>query len=345
MKTRVALALLLATAVLAKKGGGGGGGSSHSTGGESSSSSGSGSKSSSSGYGDSVDASDFSWDPSLLAEFILAIVFGVFTLFGGGYWLAKRFDPPLNIPGVRTLYWSTWVVWIFSLLDFILSASSAGSYAHALAVYEFYDYDAVNFWSMLQTEQATLAFECLATAGWMFVLLTLTHAVWGATGADIGHSPRTPFLFHATLVFLVLSALSGGIVIPALEGADGYNNTLAEAKVVNGLYVAYALVTLIAAFLLLATVFRARKATRLVEGCQSSDPLRWIMFIAVPLWIITELVRFILADIEMADLTSGAYLSLVFDPNILMFGIASLTTITVLPIVIMDAKKGKEFDA
>ncbi|KAH8824657.1 hypothetical protein DL96DRAFT_1614679 [Flagelloscypha sp. PMI_526] len=328
MHSRAAFALLFATVVLAKKGGG----SSHSSGGGGSSSTGSSSSSSSGGSSDS----GFYWTPSTLSEFVLAIIYGVFTL-GAGYWLAKRYNPAMTAASLTTLLWSTWGAWCISLLFYILAASWTGAYAHGLGG------AGGDLLAIIQTSYASGAFEVIATVGWMFVLLAHTYTVWRTPETEIDHPSQPHILFHATLAFLALTLLFGGIVKPAMNGAAGISTSLAEAKTIYGLQVAFTLFALIAACLLLATVLVTRKTTRAREDGQSFDPLKWVLLAAVPLWVLTEFVRFVLAVVMQSRLPKATIL--VFEPSLLLFGIASLATIAVLPFAVVNTKKGKEYEA
>ncbi|KAH8824665.1 hypothetical protein DL96DRAFT_1614698 [Flagelloscypha sp. PMI_526] len=237
-----------------------------------------------------------------------------------------------------TLRWFTWGAWGLSLLFYILAASWSGSYAHQLA-----GGGGPGYLSILQTSYAALAFECFATAAWLFVLLAHTYTVWRTPETEIDHSSRPHVLFYVTLGFLALSVLFGVIVVPAMGGSSITDGTFEDAKNTSGLYVAYTLFTLIAACLLLATVLITQKRTWGTEGNRSFNPLRWILLVVVPLWIITEFVRFVLADVDMANFPYGTYI--VFDPSLFLFGIASLATIAVLPFAVVNARRNKASEA
>ncbi|KAH8824660.1 hypothetical protein DL96DRAFT_1614687 [Flagelloscypha sp. PMI_526] len=312
MHSRVALALFCATAVLAKKGG-----SSQSIGDEASSTS-----SSTSPDGDSD--SYFYWSSANLSEFVLALIYGVVTLFGGGYWLAKRYKPAMTAAGLTAMLSFTWATWGLSIIFYILSASWTGTYAHGITGSN------DEFWEIIQTPFAAFAFESISTVAWMSVLLGHTYILWRTLENKMIDRPeRTAYLFYATLAFLVLSLIFGGIIRPAVSAASGLINTLDEAKTTYGLHLAYTTFTFIAACLLLATVHVTRKTTRAQGGSRSFDPLRWVLLVATPLWVITEFVRFLLAVVTLARLPFRTLL--IFEPSLLLFGIASLATIAVLP--------------
>ncbi|KAH8824663.1 hypothetical protein DL96DRAFT_1740283 [Flagelloscypha sp. PMI_526] len=226
MGPRVTFTLLFVAVVLAKKGGS----SSHSTGGGTSSSSGPGSSpgsssSSSSSSSDGGSAPYFIWTTSMLSEFILAIIYGVFTLVGGGYWLSKRYNPTMTAIGLKALLWSTWGNWSLSFVVYLLATCWTGRYAHWLADY------IVDLLEITETSFARSALENIATAGWMFILLAHTFTVWKTPGAKIDHPSRGHILFCTMLSFLTLTSIFGGIVRPAMMRASGNTNTLAGYKI------------------------------------------------------------------------------------------------------------------
>ncbi|KAH8824666.1 hypothetical protein DL96DRAFT_1558462 [Flagelloscypha sp. PMI_526] len=330
MPSLLAFILLFASAVLAKKGGGG----------SSSSGSGSSSSSSSGGGSDSVTASDFEWTPSLLSGFILAIIYGAFTLLGGGYWLAKRYNPAVTAAGLTALFWSTWLTWTLSVVYYTLAATWRGLYAHALAEY-YYD---ISFLSVDTIANVAGAIVTFSDAGWMLVLLGHTHTIWRTSNTEVDRPRPTHWLFYITFISLLLSAIIGGIAYPALYGS--YQRviiTFAEVKIEYDVFITYYVFTVISPCLLLAVVLMTRSMTRRVEGGQSFDPLRWILFIAVPLWIVAEFVPFVMTAIEMANLPGPTYYK--FSPALLLDGIATLATIALLPSVVVNAKQGKELEA
>ncbi|KAH8826384.1 hypothetical protein DL96DRAFT_1607849 [Flagelloscypha sp. PMI_526] len=248
--------------------------------------------------------------------------------------------------GLVTLSWITWGAWGLTLLLYILAATWAGQYAHGLAGYGGPDY-----LSVVQTSYAAFAFECLATAAWLFVILAHTYTVWRTPDNSINHPSRPHFLFYVTLAFLALSVLFGGIVVPALEGSLSYilgnESSVEGGQNIFGTYVAYTLFSVIATVLLLASVIITQKATRGAEESQSFNPLRWMLIIVVPLWIITEFVRFVLASMDMANFVVRYYNGtvIVFDPSLFMFGIASLATIAILPLAVVKVDNKKETEA
>ncbi|KAH8824661.1 hypothetical protein DL96DRAFT_1712908 [Flagelloscypha sp. PMI_526] len=327
MSSQLVFALFFATTVLAKRGGSGS------------------ATSGSSSYSSSVDlvaSSHFYWTPSTLSEFLLAIIYGVLTLIGGGYWLASCYSPAMTGPGLATLRWFTWGAWGLSLLFYILAASWSGLYAHQIA-----RYGGPGYLSIIQTSYAAFALENLATAAWLLIVLGHTYTVRRTpeteNETETDHPFRPHILFYATLGFLALSFLVGVIVVPALEGTNLFRGTLKDTKIISGLYAAYTLLALIAACLLPVTILITQKRTRATEGGQSVNPLRWILLVVVPLWIITELVRYVVAIMDIVNFPYGTYL--VFDPSLLLFGIASLATIVVLPFAVVKARKTKEPEA
>ncbi|KAH8824638.1 hypothetical protein DL96DRAFT_1614624 [Flagelloscypha sp. PMI_526] len=319
MHSRSGLALLFAATVLAKKGG-------------------AGSVASRSGPLDWVTLQcifivirfTYFWqDPFTLSDFVLGITYGTLTL-GGGFWLAKHYNGVMT-GRLQALCWFTWFVWSLSLLFYVLGANLSVRIAQFQAGYDDHDYvqiDRISF--------AVDALERLDTAAWLIVLLAHTYTVWKTSKTEIDRPSRPHFLFYATLVFLALSALLGGIVAPMLEGiriTDGRDD---DAKIIPRLYITYTAFILIAACLLLATVLITQKRTRETEGNHSINPLRWIILIVVPLWIITELVCFVLDRINDPIL---------FNARLLLFGIASLATIAVLPSAVVNRRKHKTSEA
>ncbi|KAH8824667.1 hypothetical protein DL96DRAFT_1614702 [Flagelloscypha sp. PMI_526] len=248
--------LFFGTAVLAK----GGVSSSSSSGGRSSASSGS-------------DA-ELSWSPYLLFQLILAIALGVFTLFGGGYWLIKRYNPAARAAGSTLLLWTTWINWGFSIAFYTFAAISAAVFAQVRGG----NADL----NQLLVAWVSPAFENLATGGWMIILLGHAYRLWRTSNVEVKHPRRTCFLFYFAFALLVSSALLGGIVAPAMIyiwGGSGF--------VPNNVQVA--------TNLLGASMRRA-------EGFKTFDPLRWIVFIILPIWWATALTRVILVIVgDQAD--------------------------------------------
>ncbi|KAH8824637.1 hypothetical protein DL96DRAFT_1712885 [Flagelloscypha sp. PMI_526] len=273
---------------------------------------------------------------SMRPEFVLAILFLLFTLIGGGYWLAKRYNPAMTGAGMARLRWSTWGAWGLSLLFYILTASWSGSFTHQPT----YSGSISGFASDIV---ACIRVSVFCHAAWLFVLLAHTYIVWRTPETEIDHPSRPHFLFYAIIGLLALSVLFGGIVFPALGGSTIEDGTEDDIKNVLGINVAYTLFTLIAACLLLAIVLITQKRTRETEGNQSFNPLRWILLVAVPLWLLTEFVCFILADVYLANYLTGT--DIAFDPSLLLFGIASLATIAVLPFAVVNVNKNKAMEA
>ncbi|KAH8824636.1 hypothetical protein DL96DRAFT_215097 [Flagelloscypha sp. PMI_526] len=327
MPSLLAFILLFSSVVVAKKGGGG------------SSSSGSGSSSSSSsGGGSGPTAPDLDWTPYLLSSFILGIVYGVLTLFGGGYWIVKRYNPAVTFAGLTALFWSTWLTWTLSVVFYTLAATSRGLNAQYRADYY------MSYASVYTIQNVAGAIGTFSDAGWMLVLLGHTYVIWRRPAAE-GDRPRpVHFIFYITLFSILLSAIVGGIAYPALYGAHwNVELTLKEYKSEYDVLITYFVFVVLAPFSLLVAVFITRKTARRLEGGQSLDPLRRILFIAVPLWIVAAFVPFVMTAIEMANLPFFTYYK--FYPALLLDGIATLATIAVLPSAIVIAERNKEFEA
>ncbi|KAH8824568.1 hypothetical protein DL96DRAFT_1614453 [Flagelloscypha sp. PMI_526] len=242
----------------------------------------------------------------------------------------------MKAANLRALYWCTWVTWSLSVAFYTLAATWRGLYAHALSDYHF-DAGLSSFDSI---SNASSALGSFIEVGWMFVLLAHTYIVWirtPDTGAANSHPMR--LLFYITLVFLVLSAVFGGIALPVWYGSrNRMSLTLIEVKIEYDVEIAYCLVTASASCFLLATAFTTRRATRKVEGRQSSDPVRWILLVSVPLWIVAEIVPTVYTVIERIHLPFySTYFK--FYPALLLHGIATLATIAVLPFGIMDMEE------
>ncbi|KAH8824628.1 hypothetical protein DL96DRAFT_1818311 [Flagelloscypha sp. PMI_526] len=315
MHTRLALALLFAAIVLARSGGGG-------------------SLTSRSSPTDWVTDffmvcwtyfwENFYWTWNTLSDFILAIIYGPLTL-GGGYWLAKHYHGAMT-GRLAPLRWFTWFAWSLSLLFYVLTAIESLSIAHGWAATGCFGR---SYLKNYRISIAAAVFGRLATIAWLLVLLAHTYTVWGASRTEIDHPARRHFLFRATLVLLSLLALFGGIVYPILRGNIILDGTSEDFENIFRLYATYTAFMLIATCLLLATVLITQKKTRGTEGNETFNPLRWILLVAVPLWIITRFVVFVLAGVRLASNQGGIYI--LFDPGLLLFGIASLATIAVLP--------------
>ncbi|KAH8824668.1 hypothetical protein DL96DRAFT_1818344 [Flagelloscypha sp. PMI_526] len=229
-------------------------------------SSGGGYSGSSSGEG--PDPLAFDWTPNLLSTFILAIVYGVLTL-GGGFWLAKCYKPASKTSGLPLLFRSTWGTWMISLIFYIFSGIWSGRSA------------IIGSGSIFICDWLASAFEDLATGGWI---------------SNVGHPPKTPsYLLRYTYTPYIINHLrwnlSTGDDVPLRSGRTAVQCVQDAAC----LYCALVL----AALLLLMTAFMTRKATRPANGFKPFDPLRWIVFMAIPLWIATEILRIVLAGLYL----------------------------------------------
>ncbi|KAH8824651.1 hypothetical protein DL96DRAFT_1614672 [Flagelloscypha sp. PMI_526] len=102
-----------------------------------------------------------------------------------------------------------------------------------------------------------------------------------------------------------------------------------------------AVFTFIAACLLLAFVVIAGKVARSAGRLEKPDPFRWILFIAVPLWVVRAFVEFVLTALG----TANVRVNTLINPLTLLLGIASLATIAALPSAVITTKTNKEVEA
>ncbi|KAH8824682.1 hypothetical protein DL96DRAFT_1818356, partial [Flagelloscypha sp. PMI_526] len=195
MNSIFALVQFFWTNVLAK----GGVGSSNPNGGLSSTSS--------SGAG-SYSQAQVAWTPYLLSQFILSITFGIFTLFGGGYWLAKHYNPATKAAGLTKLSWATWITWGLSIASYIF----AGVWVASLVTVRSIDGD----FNPYSVAWVAPAFENLATAGWMTIILAHAYTIWRTGDVEVEFPSRTIFIHYSCCGLLITSALLGGVVAPAM---------------------------------------------------------------------------------------------------------------------------------
>ncbi|KAH8814611.1 hypothetical protein DL96DRAFT_418405 [Flagelloscypha sp. PMI_526] len=312
------LALAVATAVLAKTGGASGGGDSEN------------------------DASGsypyFAWDYHTESEFILAIVFGGLTLFGGGGWLFRRYTPAVRAAGETVGVWFVWGSWILSLVFHTLAACYGGSYSHLQSkinrtrtpnLEPIASDDQLHEMRILDhIRGAVLAFEALATAGWLFVFLSLSRTLRRAT-AEAGESSNIRFFHFVIGVFIGLSALFGGIVSPVVT------SNLVESSLipVGTLQFVSSLLTLVTACLSVSAIVLAWKAILSTEKFDGTDLLERVVF-AAGLWIAPALKTFVIAVLNVSS--TIAILEIVL--SIVLFGVASLVTILALPSAVVTMK-------
>ncbi|KAH8824686.1 hypothetical protein DL96DRAFT_1682829 [Flagelloscypha sp. PMI_526] len=137
-------------------------------------------------------------------------------------------------------------------------------------------------------------------------------------------------MFYPALGMLGCSAVFRGIIVPPyfahLSGVYSKQDSI-STMVEASLFLA-------ASCLMLYSVVAIRKTTH-VDG--ESDPLRKVLMIAVPLWIIYELFRVVIAAFGIALVAIWVPI----DISIMLFGLSSLTTILVLPGAIVGAESEK----
>ncbi|KAH8824590.1 hypothetical protein DL96DRAFT_1682760 [Flagelloscypha sp. PMI_526] len=268
----------------------------------------------------------FLWTSYYLSTFILSILFGVFALFGGAWWIRARYTPVAKAAGAKPHQAVLWIVWLFTVLFYTLTAGWTAGRAHLLTVRHM----AWMTLALWRTELASVAFLNISTAGWMLVLLI--HArILGTKLAPVQGQVR-PFttMFFPTLGLLGCLVIFGGIVLPAyLEPSSSATMDV------------YLIIEMITAGLLLAascsllcSLIIIRKTTHL-NG--QLDPLRKVVFIAIPLWIISGIIHVVFAALGFV----AVEVRVPFHLPLLTFALSSYTTILLLPGVIVGAESEK----
>ncbi|KAH8824591.1 hypothetical protein DL96DRAFT_1818284 [Flagelloscypha sp. PMI_526] len=272
----------------------------------------------------------FEWTPYYLSTFILSILFGLITLCGGAWQIQMRYAPVAKAAGAKKRLTTVWIVWLLTILFYSLTASWAAASAHLWALRSV-------AWTALipgvwGNELALMALLNISTAGWMLIILIQARILRNKLAPLQGRIRPSTMTFFPILGLLGCLAIFGGLVLPAC---------LHSFDVELGIFIIFKMVAaalaLLASCLLLYFAVIIRKATHLHS---QSDPLKKVLFIAVPLWVIFGLQRIVFAALEFAlvEVPVPFFLSLV------LFGLSSLATILVLPGTIVGAQ-GEKPDA
>ncbi|KAH8824687.1 hypothetical protein DL96DRAFT_216360 [Flagelloscypha sp. PMI_526] len=115
----------------------------------------------------SVDVGYFFWTPYDLSTFVLSIIFGIFTLCGGAWWIRVRCTPKAKASGVQSHLATVWTVWLFTILFYILTAFWSAASARVLALTlrsKTGRAFAIHSW---RARLASTAFLSFSSAGWM----------------------------------------------------------------------------------------------------------------------------------------------------------------------------------
>ncbi|KAH8806955.1 hypothetical protein DL96DRAFT_602993 [Flagelloscypha sp. PMI_526] len=277
----------------------------------------------------------FDWSSShLLTSFVFSVILGVFTLCGGGWWIKFRYTPRAKEAGAKPQLATVWVIWLFTILFFILTASWSAEIAHYLTV----KFDAKSgralYDQIRQIQDASVAFVNLSPAAWMIVLIVHTRVVRKKLAPVQGRARSSIIMFLPALGLLGCSIIFGGILLPARLGTSVIMNNGSRVTGSMIFRMVYAISLLLASLMLLYFVIIVRKTTHL-RG--QADPLRNLLFSALPAWIIVALDRVVVGALDIGRIGGD----LPFDQTTLLFGIASLTTIWVLPATIVGAESEK----
>ncbi|KAH8831734.1 hypothetical protein DL96DRAFT_1812534 [Flagelloscypha sp. PMI_526] len=279
----------------------------------------------------------FRWSPTSLSTFVVAIWFGLCTLCWGGYWIWKHYAPTANVtPEGRLQLGAVWTIWVFSILFYGLTAGWSAILAHSLTLKEVGKVLA-GFGQADRIEFASWAFLATATTGWMLLLLSHTFILGKmVAGEALPQSTkkimRSIFFFlfsfstknmllQWTVSMLLTSVVFGGIILPATQTVFSQ--------------IVYLGVNLLTSFLLLSFVIKIRRTTLAVG---KSDPLKWVLFICVPMWIVTGLVHLVVAIVTAFNSTRSP---IGFIVTTSAFYASSFATIQILSRLTVGSGAGK----
>ncbi|KAH8824597.1 hypothetical protein DL96DRAFT_1614539 [Flagelloscypha sp. PMI_526] len=117
----------------------------------------------------------FEWTPYDFSTFIIYILFGLVTLWGGVWWIKVHYMPAAKAAGVPVHLATVWIVLLLTILFYILNACSAASvHLWALPRSEPWGPFIPRLW---QTQLASMAFQNISATSWMLTLLVHARIV------------------------------------------------------------------------------------------------------------------------------------------------------------------------
>ncbi|KAH8831733.1 hypothetical protein DL96DRAFT_1706144 [Flagelloscypha sp. PMI_526] len=279
----------------------------------------------------------FAWSATSLSAFVIATILGLCTLCVGGFWIWRRYGPTAGATPVGRLQLGTvWAVWIFSIIFYVLTACWSAMSAHAPTLNDINETRSLVLQAR-NVEYASWAFVSVATTGWMFLLLSHSLILEKiASGEALPQSKKKMiksiffFLFNFTtknmnlqwaVSLLLLSITLGGIILPATQ--------VVFAQML------YLGVNALASLFLFFCILIIRGKTLAVG---KSDPLKLVLFVCVPMWMVTGLLHLLFAILAVVQNTRS---SVGFLVTTSAFYASSFATLQMLPKVTVGIGGGK----